>query len=429
MLRPSGLALGLTAGLLWACGPNPHPAKVMALVPNAQGTLAPAEVTLETITDLPTLEGKVTHFVGGATVVIDPDDPAQTSAIATCSGPQPDAATKKACFEAFAQSTGGSVRLSLVENEGRLWPADFHSWNLATAAYNFERSFRYYQSVFMGAEPTELEGLRILYWGDLRVASPAWMVDNELFFAIIQSFELAPAKDVQGIPLAMSAAITGHEMGHRVFNHQVLKDYGAHPVYSAWDYGPLNLLKSLDEGFADFHGYGVSCGEPSGCQPAFLTRYFDDATAAARDLSNPQRCATTLMLANLSSASLGQWIATDMYRYGTVWASALYQGAAHGKAGNAYGELQAGLIAAYPDLGALLESSYATGASGNFNPEAVAEVILSHLTDPDLQTKLCSELLTRLKLKCTTGGSTHCAEMPHCPAASAADPTVCEGAP
>ena len=31
-----------------------------------------------------------------------------------------------------------------------LWPADFHTWNMVSAYYNFERSYEYFNDIYDG---------------------------------------------------------------------------------------------------------------------------------------------------------------------------------------------------------------------------------------------------------------------------------------
>jgi hypothetical protein len=86
------------------------------------------------------------------------------------------------------------------------------------------------------------------------------------------------------------------------------------------------------------------------------------------------------------------------------------------------GDLQKALIAAYddptPTKPGIKQLIGTADTPSRFTPEAVADTILSHIGEDNLRAKVCTELLTRLRLTCTTDGATYCTEMPHCPAES-----------
>jgi hypothetical protein len=139
------------------------------------------------------------------------------------------------------------------------------------------------------------------------------------------------------------------------------------------------------------------------------------------------------MTGNLRSSynnyTASQWVsATDMYQLGTVWAAALYQ------AGNKMNQnqvVQRALLASYSDQSAatpgiaqLIDSNLAT--PGNFTMEAVADIIVSHVSDKNLQKYLCNEFSDRLQLSCN---AFPCTDMPHCPATSSRGTTSCPTLP
>jgi hypothetical protein len=427
------VAVALVGGLVGvACGPNPKPpVKVMALVPNTEGALSQLQVELQTMTNLTSISGQVAQFIGGASVVLDAEDPLQ-NANGGLAG-QSDAQR----WASIVKNEGMAVHGHFIDKGGVYWPEDFHTWNMVSAYYNFERAYQYFVGVYDGVEPTELQNMKVLYWVDWRPNTATPETDNALWLSYVKSFVLLPHETLQQVPLAMNSGVIGHEVAHRVFNHKALSAAGVHPALGAWNTQPFNLLKSLDEGLADFHGYGVTCFEPSGCRPAFLaTSIPDSRTVNNRDVSRTNACLKPLTRAAFLTFSPDMWIkAPEMYEVGGLWAAALFQ--ASNKLGK-LGVMQRALVAAYddetprnvakqeggPGLRQLINSNLTTPNA--FTPEAVADVMLAHVTDPALKRSLCSELLTRLQLTCTQSGSTLCAEIPACPVTAARDNNICE---
>lgn len=415
--------------MLVACGPNPKPpVKVMALVPSVSGPYETRQVELTTITNMTSLQGSVARLIGGNRVVFDTTDPMQADLLTM------DDPTR---YEVLVKQKGGDVRANYVDKSGVLWPADFHTWNMVTAYYNFERAAAYFTFIADGKDTPELVSMPVMYWPQVYLSSPDPLLDNALYLSFVKAFVLVPFSTTPGaaypgntpnqkVPMAMNIGVLGHETSHRVFNHRVLQDAGFHPALINWNLLAFNLLKSLDEGLADFHGYGVTCGEVSGCKPAFLDASVNDtATVTARDMSRTGNCMTANLRSAFRAFTNDQWVrAPEMYNVGTLFATALYL------TGNKTGKMsvvQKGLLAAYddpsasnPGLSQLLNSNLNTPEA--FTPEAVADVLVGHMpTGSDVQKELCNQLTTRLQLFC---GSFPCIDaanqnlMPHCPVTS-----------
>jgi hypothetical protein len=423
--------LTVAACLLAACGPNPKaPVKVMALAPNAVGQFVVTQVELQTITDVTALKGQVASLVGGVSVVVDDNDPLQQ--INGGFENQTDAQR----YAGIVKNTGLDVTGNFIDKAGVLWPADFNTWDMVTTYYNFERSYLYYLSVYDGADPVELRGLRVMYWPEVRVNSAEPLTDNAQYLSYIKSFVVVPSEVLQAVPLSMNVGVIGHEMAHRVFSVKVHKDVGVPQALVLWNNQPFNTLKSIDEGFADFHGFGVTCGEPADCQPNFLAASITNpASIAIRDMSRPDACLDLALKGALTSYTSSQWVRDPaLYKYGGLWAAALYQA---GFSAGKIGTLQKALVASYNDedpnktgLRQLIDGNL-NQPTDTFTPEAVANVILAHITDPDLKKQTCSQFLTRLQLKCTTGtgGPGLCAEIPNCPFTATRDSKICPTLP
>lgn len=406
MARPFSLRnLTLVAVFAAACGPNPKPpVQVMAMVPNESGAFTTTQVELTTIGELTQLKGDVIQFVGATRVVVDPNDPIQqlNGGIQNLSDEQR--------YEVIVRDKGSDVRGHFVDRSGVLWPADFHTWNMVTTYYNFERSYKYFANIYDGVDPKELRPMRVHYWSEVRLNSATPITDNTLYLSFIKSFVVAPFRNEQLIPMPMNPGIVGHETAHRVFNYNALSDQGIHPALGTWSLQPFNWLKSLDEGLADFHGYSVTCLEAAGCRPNFLgLSLADSRTVAFRNVSNAGACMDEALRTSFTNTVQNEWILSpNLYKVGNLVAVSLFQ------AGNKTGKmevLQKALITALddesatnPGLRQLIEANKgdAALAQRNFTPEAVVDIIAGHITDPDLKRQVCIEFSDHMQLRCGT---------------------------
>ncbi len=392
------LALGV---VLLGCGPSgPAPVKVMAILPTTAGTYETKQVELQTVTNVTTLQGTAISFLGGNDVEFNANDPAQSVAGGVAN--QTDAQR----YEILVKGKGGVPRAQYITQAGILWPQDFHSWNMVTSFYNFERAYKYFVEIYNGKDTKQIENVKVMYWADLRIDSPQLILDNALYLPFIKAFTIAPTQNNTRIPLSMNIGVVGHEFAHRVFNERALNGQGIPAPALSWQTSAFNLYKSLDEGLADFHGWAATCREEAGCRPNFLTFSLDDQMAAQRrDISRNDLCLDATLANAFEMTAPPVWSASpDLYRYGSLWAAAMFQ--AGNKAGSSGVQtIQRGLIDAYndespatPGLSQLISRNINTPS--NFTPEAVAAVIANHLPkNTDVRKFACNEMLTRLNLR------------------------------
>ncbi len=412
------------------CGPNPPaPVKVMAVAPSQTGAYETHQVELKTISQLSSLTGSVAKLTGGARVVIDSSDPLQNlnGGLANQTDDQR--------FEAIVKDKGLDVRGNFIERAGVLWPADFHTWNMVTTYYNFETSYAYFQGL-AGKDLPELLNMRVYYWPEVHLSSSSALTDNALYLSIINSFVVVPQQTDQLVPLAMNLGVIGHETAHRVFNKRVLADEGLHPAILNWQLTPFNLLKSLDEGLADFHGYATTCTTDTGCRPSFLAvSITDDATVKLRDLSNNGACMTSSLRTAFQNFSPDQWVRDPaMYQVGNLIAVSLYSVGNNTGGPSGVASMAKLLLTAYddpssktPGLSQLINQNVNT--SGAFTPEAVANVIAAHIPDTEMRRQWCNQISARLQLSCVKFGPVDCPSMPDCPATSVRDANLCPSLP
>lgn len=420
------VALSLSAGGLIACAPSPQaPVQVMAVVPGEDGNYGVNAVELTTVTSVTGLSGTAADFVGGNVVVVDPNDQLLQSV-----GGRIETLSSEVRYNVLVKNKGSPVRANYIEQVGRLWPVDFHSWNMASSYYNFEQAYLYFLGILptsgsTPSGPAELQRVRVMYWPEVRINSSQPLSDNALYLSFIESFVVVPAKTLQQVPLAMNLGVIGHEVAHRVYSARVYEGAALPAPLMTWTLAPFNLLKSLDEGLADFHGYGVTCRSAGSCQPSFLSPSVDDArTLAMRDVSNANACMDESLRTAFRGFMPDAWIQSEeMYRLGNVFAATFYQA---GQRSGSVAAMQKALVESY-------DSASPTGlrqlVNGNLNnpaavtPEAVVNVFAAHMSDPTLKRSFCNEAVDRLQLPCT---EFPCTALPACPPEASRGTTGCK---
>lgn len=411
-------ALLVTAG----CGPTTgKDVHVLVLTLTSDGAYQPQPATLTTMTDVAAMTGSVATLLGGGRIILDPNDPTL----------QGESLTDEQLAQALLKARGIPVRGSFVESGGILQPADFHTWNMITTYYNFEMAFLYFQKA--GVPATELGTSTVYYFpyfADLSSGRSDPVQDNALFFSPVQAFMVLPFQSLQTVPLAMNLGIIGHEYSHRVFNKRAYEGQSIPAPLSRWGQGGLvsepqiNLLKSMDEGLADWNGYGVTCLSAAGCNTRFLGASLPAAETDARDMAQNNKCMTEdLRNAYLTENANDFSNAGKQYRVGTVLASALYHAAQ--KFPTEQGALQQAVLRAYtdndpknPGFDQLINGNLAT--PDNFTLAKVADAILAHITEVQLKTEVCNQFMDRLQIAKS--------DMPSCPAAAVGG-TACPALP
>ncbi len=382
--------------LLAACAPEtPDPVKVQALVLSSNGSYTPKEVQLSTITDIYRMEGAVANLIGGARIRSDSNDPELQNAT-----------TEEAFGLAMIKGAGRSVTANYIAYGDVLWPADFHTWNMVTAYYNFENAFKYFQGT--GVLLAEIgDPITLYYFPEFVLAdsSPEALKDNALFFPPVNAFMVLPFDELQRAPLAINAGIMAHEYSHLIFNRKVYGGQRLPEALLTWSAGGsspgANLLKALDEGLADYHGFGATCASPTGCDTRFLRTSFDDAFSNDRDLAKADRCMDIFLREQLEQSNLSVFGGAALeYRLGAILASALYQA---GQSTGNHADLQRALIAAYsdetpnnPGLKQLMQLSM--NDQTRFNLVSTSAVIINHISFTPLKTAVCNEFIDHLQI-------------------------------
>ncbi len=380
-----------------SCAPDTQkPTKVRALVLSSSGQYQPKEVELKTVTNIVTLEGDVVRMQGGATIRVDPNDP------------ELQAATTEEAFKlALTKEAGRPVTANyLADEQGVLWPADFHTWNLVTTYYNLERAADYFKAVG-GSTPADLAQATVYYFPEFTLleADDKPQRDNALFFSPVKSFMVLPFETIQSAPLAINASVLTHEYAHLIFNRRVYGGRALPPPLTTWagsSFTPgLNVIKTLDEGLADFHAWAASCRSDFGCNPRLLFTSFGDQTVSERDLSKSWCMSQELYNAfTTSSVSVSSGLE---YKVGTILASALVKSSTTTANRDA---LSRAIIDAYTDTANSATPGLAQLATANLNSQdsftlAVAvKAIVRHIdpSNTDLRYAVCSNLANALQI-------------------------------
>lgn len=246
---------------------------------------------------------------------------------------------------------GGGVPLSArIAYDGTRWvPEDFDAMLYLTVLANYEASWDFYEDVVGDHSPaTQDKSLIFLYAQIGAVGIPILTSDNAAFFPAVDGWTVLRVGAQEGVPLAMSRPVIGHEFGHRVFFQNVFGERHFES-YRKWNLPLLTqeglteerlrqntLMKGCDEGLADIFSIGMN-GSPETLARAF--RQAGGAFAAegdSRDLEGEFAIAATYE--NLDDGTLpvnNERCATsgygsegfNFYCLGTVLARSLWVGA------------------------------------------------------------------------------------------------------
>lgn len=401
-MRASAVCLAAVL-LLCACEPSINGTPlVYAIVMNKSNKLEQRAVELTNLTSVVHFTGPNFTLVGGAQVVIDPSDPSLGSAT-----------DDKQLEDVLMKNRGNSVRASYLDKGGALVPTDFHTWGMTTTWYNFEHAFTYYQRAYDGKPTDELKNTRILYWGSYRDYGTGMdkdLVDNAIYFSPVKSFMVLPFEKLQRVPLSLNLGVVGHEFAHLVFNKKAYKGAALPAPITSWTLAPFNLLKSMDEGIADFHGYRLTCDTKAntpGCDSKFLALSFDmtkpdDARLIAeRALDDDSKCMTSEMRNAFNNFQPNNFLNAGFhYKVGSLISTALYQASVPLAKEDI---LEKALIAALDDESAKTPGfrqffSQNQETPQAFTPEVMTNIIASHITDLQLKNAVCKQLWDHLDL-------------------------------
>lgn len=394
----SALAFSLVVLTLSACEPPAvSPTPLMVIARDANGQYRPTQVQVNTFTRPVTLEGTAAKFVGAARIVEDPEDPAIQSAT-----------TYDQLVDALLKNEGTPVRAHLYNQGGVMWPADYHSWNMATAYYLLERAEDYFRDTSAVPE-SALDQTTVYYFPDLRFEGRTESeADNALYMSLIDGLFFVPNKHLDQLPLSVNRGVMVHEYSHRIFNKLVHGGARMPPAMISWDTigatPGINILAALNEGLADFHAISESCRTAQeggfGCDPRFLEDSLGKETADARDVSLESRmCLSEAQWNALHNENYADYTGRGaQYEVGTIIASVLWQ------AGQNTGQQQAlerAVLDAYsdpdlnsPGLAELVQENL--GDQTQFTLAEALNSIIVHVPDVTLQVALCGEILDHL---------------------------------
>ncbi|MBM4318884.1 MAG: hypothetical protein FJ125_02750 [Deltaproteobacteria bacterium] len=310
--RRTAVAVGLLCGILLAAAgcQEDGPLRAWVIGYTAPHRLGLVQVELQTIEDLARLEGRAARFLGGAGITLDHGQIQAALDEAAARGEHFGSAD---LVRLVLRDEGEPVRMAWVEQGGAVYPEDYDSLAMLTAYYYLERGWLALQRSPGG--PFTMAALRAFFeptYTDTeqnQLGLP--LLDNAMYFAPARSFVLLAGQELQRVPLPVNPGVVLHEYEHAVFDQLVFGgEFAAHLLRGGQKIKDINLLRSFDEGSADFFAAALS-GDP-----AFVGQSFP-ALAGARDVSEVRTYDPELEAA----AAQEQY---DPYPLGSVWASALW---------------------------------------------------------------------------------------------------------
>lgn len=377
----------------------------MALVLGSGGQYAPAQVELTTVEDITRLKGTLGEIRGGAQVRVSSADPL----LATDNGNLSDEELRRV----FVKDDGHSPSVNYVESGGVLFPNDFDSWNLVSTYFNFEQALLYFIS--LGDSESSLQGSLIYYFPDFKFLDQSRnsLKDNAFYYSPIQAFAILPFESLQAVPLSMNMGVIAHEFAHQVFNRRVFGGQAIPEAFKLWGSSiavgatpQINLLRSLDEGLADYHGFGTTCRSPFGCDPRFLQTSLSEEETNKRDISKTHCMSDGLRLA-LNSNSVSTF--TDLgleYEVGSIIANAYFEAAGAKPENHAF--FQSSVLTGYDALRSFIDTNLTQPSRLTLG--AMMDPFLQAVESPELRANLCTQFLTRLQIPRN--------DLPSCPASS-----------
>lgn len=380
------LAAPLLACLL-SCAPDGDPVRMAVLQwePTAR-TYDLRVVEVRTLENVAALRGDAATPIGAASIRLD---------LRRLEGVE----TEKQFRKAVLEEPGSDVEAQFIEDDGVLYPSDFHSLSLATAYYNFEVSRAY--ALARGMPEDRLRGVPFYYFPKLTTdPSRGFVADNAAWYPALRSFLLFPFHELQGIPLAANQGVIAHEYGHGIFT-ALVHDGSWLPDYPArWGSAGAVMIESLEEGFADAWALGVT-GDLD-----FVERSLDETDAMLRDVAFDRRkhCysqdAFDEELWKNKAYLGGPYWDGRKYQIGTMWAAALHR--AGQLPGTDFDRVMDALLASYRAVGtgslADLVAHDPVGITfGTF--AAIARAIVAGAPDSATRTALCSVLMDRFSLE------------------------------
>lgn len=327
-----------------------------------------------TLHDLRTMDGDAAKILGGAEIVVDFDQLAKEN-------PQ----TADEVARLTTRTAGRPVDFAYFEVDGVIHPEDFHSLDIATTYYNFEKAHLFFSDVNAALYNMPVQYLAKVSEGP--AAHLARLTDNAFYDTITRQFLVLPFRDVKELPLGMNVGVVAHEYTHAVFANRFYKQDGipwlAHKLWAEPDkYArAANLEKSVNEGLADLFGALVS-GDPS-----FMRKSMSTITDTRRLDPDQPRCYTAELKQHLEGDAAAAY---DPYPVGSVLASALWATVAD--AGDRQTQYAGGVVDGMLELGSRFQQKDADVTLADA-VDAVAGTLIG-----DLKPKACGLLLDRFHL-------------------------------
>jgi len=391
-------ALAILPFAFSACAPDAGVVEMAVLQWNPdRGVYELREAQITTLEDVTALRGAAATPIGNAEIVVEGRRLANVS-------------TEKQFRDAVLEHPGGPVEAQFIDSGGVLYPADFHSLNLATAYFNFEQARAY--AIERGMSPDTLRGIAFYYFPDVRVFSrnSGRQVDNAAWFPLLRSFLLYPFDKAQDVPLAMNQGVVAHEYGHGLFHAEILGGAWIPDYVNAWctsagcsDERGIRMLDILEEGFADAWAVGVS-GDPRFTRHSLYSH--GDKRNIAHFVNDPRYCYSQAAFeqdihytSGLSTEDADFWWGGRKYQVGTIVAATLYR--AGRDEGTNFDRVMDALFASYrasgpESLAAILENDATGETFGSF--ASIARAIIAAADDTPTRNALCGAWLDRFKI-------------------------------
>ncbi len=284
--------------LLTACkAPDEKPEYpiVARILSSIDGSYQLGEVTINSLTDVDHMIGKVGAIKGQAALNVDAD----VAEIMASTDP-----------DAVYSDRGHAVKTDYIVKKGVVIPQNFQTMEMLGLYSVYERTVAFWESNF--DIPFETVGFPSLYYNPrLRREKDGEQVEisttmNAAYLPGVRDFWFFKTASREHVPVKMNFGVVAHEFGHFVFDYHFAEFDRS--IYNTKLAVNENFISGLNEGLSDYFSYAV-------------TQSVNEFGASLPELDQERRLPVSWTL----RTSLNGLCKGTFYCQGSVLASALYE--------------------------------------------------------------------------------------------------------
>jgi hypothetical protein len=279
-------------------------------------------------------------------------------------------------------------------------PDDYETLLVFSAWVAIERTLAYFEAIDDDTGATEDHLLVAQYGKVVGAGIPEGGADNAAFLQHLDMMFLDPVffsgRLNGGLPFPMNEGVIAHELGHRMFLHNVwaghAEDVWREDLGGTFDEKSTKMIKGLNEGIADVYAVGLTGN------PAFgASSNLGDDRDLEGDFAN-ELTYDALRAGDVEVCGTSEEFGTDFnfYCLGTCLAKTLWN--ASGRDATSFStEVVPALRRGMNRFGENMQAAYEANdnAAPTIEPEMLLAPIVDELPREELRTLMCEEIATR----------------------------------